>query len=160
MIHQCVHFTFSPTHHHELALICIGRYLKGTMGQGILLSPPDLAFIDCYPDADFAGLYGQEDSQNLHGARSHMDFVILAFGCSVIWKSKLQTEISLSTMEAEYIAPSLACKDLLPLVALIRELSITVGLTSDLVSQIHMKIREDNSGALQLANIELNHMTP
>eukprot|EP00804_Cyclotella_cryptica_P001177 CCRYP_016994-RA/>CCRYP_016994-RA protein AED:0.39 eAED:0.19 QI:0/0/0/1/0.5/0.33/3/0/796 len=49
------------TRKHELALIRIGRYLKGTMDKGLILSPSDEARIDCFPDADFAGLYGHED---------------------------------------------------------------------------------------------------
>ena len=35
--------------------------------------------------------------------------------CPVHWESKLQTEITVSTMEAEYIALSKAMKDLIPL---------------------------------------------
>eukprot|EP00804_Cyclotella_cryptica_P018714 CCRYP_007209-RC/>CCRYP_007209-RC protein AED:0.30 eAED:0.29 QI:0/0/0/1/0/0/2/0/483 len=97
-VHQCARYTFRPTRKHELALIRIGRYLKGTMDKGLILSPSDEARIDCFPDADFAGLYGHEDSQDPHCARSRTGFVILAFGCPVLWKSRLQTEIALSTM--------------------------------------------------------------
>jgi hypothetical protein len=31
------------------------------MGQGLITKPTTEARIDCYPDADFAGLYGYED---------------------------------------------------------------------------------------------------
>eukprot|EP00804_Cyclotella_cryptica_P027797 CCRYP_009211-RA/>CCRYP_009211-RA protein AED:0.43 eAED:0.40 QI:0/0/0/1/1/1/2/0/235 len=60
-VHQCARYTFRHTRKHELALIRIGRYLKGTMDKGLILSPSDEACIDCFPDADFAGLYGHED---------------------------------------------------------------------------------------------------
>jgi hypothetical protein len=43
-------------------------------------------------------------------------------------------------MEAEYVALSMACKDLLPLVSLIRELSSAVGLNDLFVSNIHCKV--------------------
>jgi hypothetical protein len=43
---------------HEDALIRIGRYLKGTLHNGLVLTPSDNFKIDCYPDADFAGLWG------------------------------------------------------------------------------------------------------
>lgn len=116
--------------------------------------------IDCYPDADFAGLYGQEDSQDPHCARSRTGYVILAFGCPVLWKSKLQTEIALSTMEAEYVALSTACKDLIPILALVRELCRAVGLPDEFEANLHCKIHEDNAGALTLANLEPQRMTP
>eukprot|EP00804_Cyclotella_cryptica_P007533 CCRYP_010639-RD/>CCRYP_010639-RD protein AED:0.26 eAED:0.26 QI:0/0/0/1/0/0/3/0/643 len=97
-VHQCARYTFHPTRRHELALIRIGRYLKGTMDKGLTMTPSSDPCVDCYPDADFAGLYGHEDSQDPHCARSRTGYVILAFGCPVLWRSRLQTEIALSTM--------------------------------------------------------------
>jgi hypothetical protein len=40
-----------------------------------------------------------------------------------LWSSKLQTEIALSTTEAEYIAMSQAARDLIPMRALLQEFS-------------------------------------
>ena len=92
-VHPCARYTFKPTRRHELALIRIGRYLKGTMNKGMVLTPSDSPQVDCYPDADFAGLYGHESSQDPHCARSRTGYVITAFDCPVLWKSRLQTEI-------------------------------------------------------------------
>ncbi|KAL7480099.1 hypothetical protein ACHAW6_005808 [Cyclotella cf. meneghiniana] len=78
--------------------------------------PSDDPCIACYPDADFAGLYGHEDSQDPHYTHSRTGFLIIVFNCSILWKSKLQREIALSTMEAEYVALSTSCKDLFPIV--------------------------------------------
>ncbi|KAL7485894.1 hypothetical protein ACHAW6_011483, partial [Cyclotella cf. meneghiniana] len=108
----------------------------------------------------FAGLYGHEDSQDPHCACSCTGFVILAFFCSVLWKSKLQTQITLLTMESEYFSPSTACKDLLPLVDLIHEFNTAIGFKFTLVAIIYMKIWENKSWALQLANKEPKCMTP
>ncbi|KAL7474206.1 hypothetical protein ACHAW6_000192 [Cyclotella cf. meneghiniana] len=69
-VHQCARYTFCPTRHHELPLICIGCYLKGTMDKGLIMTPSNDPCVDCYPDADFAGLHGHEDSQYPHCARS------------------------------------------------------------------------------------------
>ncbi|KAL7479592.1 hypothetical protein ACHAW6_005325 [Cyclotella cf. meneghiniana] len=102
------------------------------MDQAMLLLPTNLACIDCYPDANFAGLYGHGDSQDLHCACSRSGFVILVFCCPAFWKSKLQTEIALSTMETKCVALSMACKDLLPLV--LSSISAAIGLSSNLVS--------------------------
>ena len=63
-------------------------------------------------------------------------------------------------MEAECVALSTACKDLLPLVSLICELSNAVGLDASFVSNIHCKVHEDNVGALTLGHLEPRHMTP
>jgi hypothetical protein len=63
-------------------------------------------------------------------------------------------------MEAEYVALSIACKDLLPLVAVIRELSAAVDLDASFTSNIHCKVHEDNVAALTLACLEPCRMTP
>ena len=61
----------------------IGRYLKGTLDKGLIMSPSSKPYIDCYPDAGFAGLYGHEKVQDLHCVHSPTGFVILALGCPV-----------------------------------------------------------------------------
>eukprot|EP00956_Cyclotella_meneghiniana_P019897 scaffold34567_cov66-Cyclotella_meneghiniana.AAC.3 len=86
--------------------------------------------------------------------------IILAFGCPVLWRSKLQTEIVLSTMEAEYVGLSTACKDLLPIMALVHELRRSVCLSDEFDANLHCKIHEDNVGALTFANLEPRCMTP
>jgi hypothetical protein len=55
--HQCARYTHLPKLPHENALKKIGRYLKGTLDQGLILNPSNTMKIDCYPDADFAGLW-------------------------------------------------------------------------------------------------------
>ena len=53
---------------------------------------------------------------------SRTGFVIMYAGCPILWGSKLQSEIALSTTEAEYIALSQAVKEVIPLMRLIQEL--------------------------------------
>lgn len=118
------------------------------------MTPSSVPRIDCYPDADFAGLYGHDDKQDPHCVRSRTGYVILAFRCPILWPSKLQLEIALSTMEAEYVAISTACRDLFPVVDIVKELSVSVGLTNDFTSKIHVRIHEDNVGALTLGKLE------
>ncbi|KAL7474188.1 hypothetical protein ACHAW6_000178, partial [Cyclotella cf. meneghiniana] len=38
-VHRCARYTFHPTHFHELALIHISRYLKGTSDKGLIMTP-------------------------------------------------------------------------------------------------------------------------
>jgi hypothetical protein len=69
--------------------------------------------IDCYVDADFAGifLWGYEDTANPSCVKSRTGFVIFLMDCPVIWQSKLQTNIPTSTMEAEYNALAMAMRE-------------------------------------------------
>ena len=116
------------------------------------MTPSSVHCVNCFPYADFVGLCGYKHRQDHHCARSCTGYVnvILAFSCPVLWNSLLQMGIMLSTMEAEYLVLSMACKDLLPLVALIHELGAAVGLDNDFISNIHCKVNEDNVGALIL----------
>lgn len=159
-VHQCARYTFKPTCRHFTALKRIGRYLKGTANKGLILCPSKYLHVDCFPDADFAGLYNHEDSQDPHCVRSRTGYVILVAGCPVLWKSKLQTEIALSTMEAEYVALSQACKDLFPLLDMVKELSNAVGVPVDEDTNMHVQVHEDNVGALTLGRLEPKRMTP
>jgi len=63
-------------------------------------------------------------------------------------------------MEAEYVALSTSCKDLFPIVDMIRELCSTIGLDVNAVANMHIKFHEDNVGALTLAGLEPQRMTP
>jgi hypothetical protein len=75
-VHQCARYTFKPTKKHVAALKHIGCYLKGTRDKRIFMRPlPDLK-VDCYPDADFAGIYNHEDSHDPHCVRSRTGYVI------------------------------------------------------------------------------------
>jgi hypothetical protein len=70
--------------------------------------------IDCFVDSDFAGLWGSEYPEDPTSVQSQTRFIICVAGCPVIWSSKLQSEISTSTMHAEYVALSSAMHELLP----------------------------------------------
>ncbi|EJK75839.1 hypothetical protein THAOC_02428 [Thalassiosira oceanica] len=159
-VHQCARYSFAPKRSHELALIRIGRYLKGTLDGGLILDPTDDLRLDCYPDADFAGLWGHEHPQDPHCVRSRTGFLINLSGCPVVWSSKLQSEIALSTMEAEYVALSTACRSLFPVVDLLREIGLCLDLPVDPASRLHIEVHEDNVGALTLGRLEPRRMTP
>jgi hypothetical protein len=63
-------------------------------------------------------------------------------------------------MEAEYVALSQSCKSLFPLLDQIRELGSAVGLPVEEYTNMHVKIHEDNVGALTLGKLEPRRMTP
>ena len=113
----------SPKQSYLDALKRIGRYLKGTLKNGLILNPSDTFQVDCYPDADFAGLWTRDDKHDPHCVCSCTGYVICLANFPVLLKSKLQTKIALSRMEAEYVALSTSCRNLFPLINITKELS-------------------------------------
>ena len=70
---------------------------------------------------------------------------------SVLWASKLQTQVALSTTEAEYIALSQALRETILIMNLLKKMK-EKGFYSDSVKPVvQCKAFEDNSGALELA---------
>jgi len=60
-----------------------------TRDKGLVLTPTCELTIDAYPDADFAGLYGYEDSLDPVCVRSCSGFVINVASFPVLWKAAL-----------------------------------------------------------------------
>ena len=104
-------------------------------------------------DADFAGLWGHEDDQDPVSVKSRTGFTLTLFGCPIIWASKLQTEITLSSTAAEYVAFSMAMRELLPMRALLNEMSTKLGLEFMSTSLVRSTVFEDNQGCLSLVNV-------
>jgi hypothetical protein len=86
--------------------------------------------IDYYIDADFAGSWTINTSQNPSSVRSCSGYVITYASCPILWSSKLQTETALSTLEAEYISLSQSLRHLIPLHSILQEIS-SVGTKFD-----------------------------
>ena len=153
-------YMFAPKASHEKALKRIGRYLKATRDKGLILTPSaDTLKIDCYPDADFAGMYGHERNNDPACVKSRTGYVITVADCPIHWQSKLQTETALSTMEAEIIALAHSCRELFPVMDIVKSLSSAVGLANPETS-MHVSIHEDNAGALVLAETLPPQFTP
>jgi hypothetical protein len=74
--HQCTRYTFAPKQSHEDALKRIGRYLKGTLENGLILNPSDDLKIDCFTDADFTGLWNRDKKQDPRCFCSQTGYVI------------------------------------------------------------------------------------
>jgi len=151
-VHQCARFTHTPKMSHQQAILRICRYLKATEDKGLSFRPTNELTLDCYADVDFAGLYNVENHTDPVCVKSRTGFVLLLGGCPLYWSSKLQTEIALSTTEAEYIALSQAMRALLPLCSLLHEVGSKMDLSFSNVSVVKTRVWEDNNGALLLAN--------
>jgi hypothetical protein len=152
-VHQCARFSVDPKESHGEAVKRIGRYLMGTLDKGIILNPTEDSF-ECYVDADFCGNWNADTaSEDAGTAKSRTGYVIKYAGCPITWQSKLQTEVALSTTEAEYVALSTALRDVTSLMYLLVE-ARDHGI-ANVVSHpiIRCRVFEDNAGALELARV-------
>jgi hypothetical protein len=157
-VHQCARFTHNPREIHEKALLRICRYLKGTLHDGLIYEPSEEINVDCYCDADFAALHGIEASDDPNSAKSRTGYVITIANCPVLWVSKLQTEIALSTLESEFIALSSSFRSLIPVKRLIEETLSGLDIKTQVRYSSKSTVFEDNAGALQLATTK--RLTP
>jgi hypothetical protein len=154
-VNQCARYSTNPTLKHEIAVKRIVRYLKQTRDRGMIISPKPNLTLDLWVDADFAGLWNIADTDDPAAVRSRTGFVITLGAVPVIWKSKLQSEIALSTCEAEYIAASQAMRELLPLLATLNAITTMMGIPRDPTTTIS-SVWEDNEAALTIMTNHVN----
>jgi Reverse transcriptase (RNA-dependent DNA polymerase) len=148
-VHQCARFTHDPRAPHSVAVKQIVRYLKGTADKGLTMKLNDKASVDCYVDADFCGGFKKTfDLQDPATAKSRTGYVIYVFGIPICWGSKLQHEVALSTMEAEYVALSQSTREVLALRNLLQEMGIEMAITKDLKFLTKSTVFEDNAGCI------------
>jgi hypothetical protein len=150
-VHQCARFMENPKVEHAKAVKAIGRYLLATKDKGIICKPNEQS-LECYSDADFAGNWNKIESEfNRDTARSRSGYIIKYAGCPLIWGSKLQTEIALSTTESEYISLSTSLREVIPLMELIKELEGVGFAFKNEKPKVYCEAFEDNEGALEMA---------
>ena len=178
-VHQCARFCAKPKCLHEKAIKDIVRYLWSTKDKGLILKPSGTLRLDAYCDSDFAGLWHKDNAHLRESVLSRTGYVITLAGAPIHWVSKLQTEIALSTTEAEYIALSTCARELIPLRAILGELLKLGPVTKDdnldlsdgstvqcprlsstnTPKQPPSIVYEDNAGCVVLAN-EPDHKSP
>jgi len=150
-VHQCARFASDPKKEHGNAVKWLGRYLKATKDEGMTFQPQHHSF-DCHVDADFSGNWHRDEAQDDPStAKSRTGFIISYASCPIIWSSRMQTTIALSTTEAEYIALSTALRDVLPLMRLVREMKDSGFDLAVEAPTVHCKVFEDSSGTIELA---------
>ena len=152
-VSQVARFNHIPKKTHASAIKTIIRYLKRMEDKGTIVAPTGTLALDCYVDADVAGLHGSDPDYSASSAKSRTGYIIMLEGCPILWKSQLQTEISLSTLESEYSTLSSASiRTLLPLRSLLGEIVKELKLPPDFESTISCRVFEDkNNSALPLA---------
>ena len=103
-------YILPPKRSHELAFKRLSQYLKYTHDRGLVLDKSsDILKVDACTDAEFAGMYGQENINDTACSNSRTDFIITFADFPVLCIYRLQTETTLSTMEADTLALSHFC---------------------------------------------------
>jgi hypothetical protein len=107
--------------------------------------------LEVFVDANFAGGWDPEDAENADNVYSCTGYDICYAGCPMFWQSKLQTEIALSTTEAEYIALLQALRETLPMTNLMREMNVIFPLYLPKPKFV-LKVQEDNQSCIAMTN--------
>nr|GFB94599.1 putative ribonuclease H-like domain-containing protein [Tanacetum cinerariifolium] len=126
---------------HMKALMRILRYLKGTMGHGILFKPNGHLVTQLYTDANWAGDKGNR--------RSTSGYFIVVGRNIVTWRSNKQKVVSLSSAEAEFRGIARGLTEVL----WVRKLLTEIGYPPQEAS----KIMSDNKAAIQILENPVRH---
>ncbi|KAL7481313.1 hypothetical protein ACHAW6_008437 [Cyclotella cf. meneghiniana] len=138
--HQIAKYSSDPRKEHEETIIYLVQYLKKTRHLGLTFHPDPSKGFECCCDVDFSGNWNRDHAPiDPSTAKSRSGWIIFYANCPIIWASKLQSQVALSTTEAEYIAISMALRDVIPVMELLDEI------------KKELSIFKDNSGALELA---------
>ncbi|XP_070035166.1 secreted RxLR effector protein 161-like [Nicotiana tomentosiformis] len=101
----CARFQSNPNESHLKAAKRILRYLKGTHDLVLYYPSGDNFDLIGYADADYAGYL--VDRKSTFGMVHFLD------SCLILWGTRKQNSVALSTVEAEYIATASCCAQLL-----------------------------------------------
>lgn len=142
LCNELAKFGNNPGMEHYKALKRGLRYLRGTTDRGITyvyvpnLSRQDVCnSLSAYVDASFAS---DHDTR-----RSTSGWYICLYGRAILWGSKLQKSVAVSTAESEYVAAATALKDIL----WYRQLQAFLGHPPTSATTIH----EDNQAAIKIS---------
>ncbi|GJR86058.1 hypothetical protein Tco_0210069 [Tanacetum coccineum] len=101
----CARYQAKPTEKHLQAVKQIFRYLNGTINMGLWYSKDTDMSLTAYADADHAGC--QDTRRSTSGSAQFLGDKLVS------WSSKKQKSTAISSTEAEYIALSGCCSQIL-----------------------------------------------
>ncbi|KAL0350143.1 UNVERIFIED_CONTAM: Retrovirus-related Pol polyprotein from transposon RE1 [Sesamum radiatum] len=134
-------FMDKPRSVHWEAALRILKYIKASLGKGLLFKRHGHVKIEAYSDADHAG--AKDDRKSTSGYCTYVG------GNLVTWRSKKQTTVARSSAEAEYLAMAHTTSEILWLKNLLKEL----GFMYDDPIHIHC----DNQAAIHIASNPIFH---
>jgi len=145
----------NPTHADLLAVAHAFRYLLATSSLPLRYSlDSDNTKLAAYSDADWAG-----DSSD---ARSTSGSVIKLGGAAVSWESTKQSNVALSSTEAEYIAASETAREVVWFRVLLAEIgkaqAAPTPLRIDNETAIRMALEDGNQGRRKHINVKHHYL--
>lgn len=112
------------------------RYLRGTSELKLVYkSNENSQPISSYVDSDYAG--------SIEDRKSTTGFIVMVYNCPIMWASKKQPIVSLSSTEAEFVAANYAACEVIWLRKIFKDLSIEIPEPTVLY--------EDNQGAIAMS---------
>ena len=128
------------TKDHQKELYRVIKYVLDTKKDALHLRPKEATLNDmwelkAYSDSDFSG---DKDFR-----RSVTGFIVYLMGVPISWKSKGQKSVSLSSTEAEYVAVSEVCMEIIYIKQVLEFLGVKV--------KKPISVHVDNVGAIYLA---------
>ena len=150
-VSQVSRFNSAPKQSHAAEVKMIVRYLKGTTTKGTIFKPTGTYKVDCYVDADFAGLHGRDPQEMPTSARSRTGYIMFFGHSPLLGKSKLQTETALSTFHTEYVALAAAMRQLIVVQWVLQD-AVACLLLKPKQPKIHATVHKDNTSSHALAN--------
>ena len=124
-VNKLSQFLQSPTDEHWKTCKRVLRYLKGTSSLGFHFKPTDRLVLEAYADADWAS--------SLDDRRSTSGYCIYLGGNLVVWSSKKQHVVTLSSCESEYRAVAQTATEIVWLKSLLCELGVSLHNTCPIV---------------------------
>ena len=115
-----------------------------------MMYPNNNKGLGCFVYSDFAVGCSTKKSDDPASVYSHTGYIIKYKNCPILWASKLQSEIFLSTTEAEYIALSQAMIEIIPMMEHLEQLEKTLNIESKR-PRVICKVFEDINGVIELA---------
>ena len=101
--------------------------------------------LDLFADAIISGTFVAEDRHGPIGVKSRSGLLLIFGGVPILWSSKIQSKIVLSTLEADYIAFSQVIRELVSARSIVLELAVNMNMDLKGDSTVS-KVSEDNVG--------------
>eukprot|EP00957_Ditylum_brightwellii_P067611 5132173-Ditylum_brightwellii.AAC.1 len=112
---------------------------------------PDMSRgLELFVDVSFAEDLQQAWSAEPSSVLSRTCLIIKYANCPIVWTSKLQTEVALTTTKAEYIAISHAIREAITLMRLLNEVKGSIHIDMDEKADFKCRVFEDNNGCIEL----------
>jgi hypothetical protein len=134
-------YMHDPRRGHLDAVYRMLWYLKSCHGKGMFFKSHGHLKVEGYSDADWASC--------LDDRRSTSGYCVFVGGNLILWRSKKQSVVSRSTVEAEYRAISLLICEMLWVKSLLSELKV--------LRKGPLKLWCDNKSAINIANNPVQH---